>query len=402
VGRLCLLVVLLVSLVRCTSEACRDEASSVEVVITGDFNAAVSVAIVVEYDEVTRTVPINFEGTSLPPQRIGLIPAPTPGTELRVTVDAFSRVDARGTRVAHGEMSSTLTPDGCNVAQVRLESLDVVVRDGGVVEAPRDGGVEEVRDGGDGDGDAGVRDAGMDPRDAGEEPPVLSCVTGITRDTTLLYDFDGLPMLEDLTQQTKVRWLANPDGVQPQSHESIPDCGTALDLGGYGVAMIAAADGLAIASLDFLLHMHEQGPDEMQGIVSRDATGQAEPGHFTLFRSCDDHLVLRVQDTVNSVYLCTDAPVPAESWAHVRIVVSPEPQLYVDGALQTQQTEQVGLYGASCTEPVSCGGTLQLDAFGNSLPLVVGASAHEVAAGSEAQFTRPFYGAIDHLNARSR
>ncbi len=385
--------------VHCTSEPCRDEPPSVSIAIGGDLDGAASVEILVEYDDVSRTLPINVEGTSLEPQRIGLIPAPSVGAEVRIVASGYSRVDARGARVSSGTANVDITLDGCNEARVDLEPLGVAPRDGGV--APRDGGEPMVeRDAGDADPDAGVpRDAGEDPRDGGE--PVTECFEQITRDSVMLYTFEDLPMLDDTTGVSTARWVVDEAGNGPQGHEGPKGCGVALDLDGSGAMQIGTNDGVTPASMDFWIHLHDV-PSEAQGIVSRDASGQAEPGHFTLFRNCDDYLVLRVQDLTTSVYLCSEAPLALDDWTHVAFSVSPEAALFVDGVQQTQGPDEVGLFGADCSQVVQCGGTLEMEPPANGLPLVVGASAHQVASGSDVGLSNPFFGAIDNVHARSR
>lgn len=383
----------------CSSDPCRDEAPSIEIALAGDLDGAMSVEIVVEYDDVSRTLPMNLEGASVPqPQRVGLIPSPSLGAEVRIAAYGYSRVDARGTRVSAGEATVDVTLDGCNEARVELAPLGVAPRDGGV--PVRDGGTPDTgRDAGDGDPDAGVpRDAGEDPRDGG--PPPLECTAQVTRDSVMLYDFEELPRLDDLTGLSTSRWVSEA-GAEPQGHVGPDGCGTALDLDGSGAMFIGTNDAITPASMDLWIHLHDE-PTEAQGIVSRDATGQADPGHFTLFRTCDDYLVLRVQDQITSVYLCSDAPVPLDAWTHVAFSVSPQTSLFVDGVPQQQGPESIGLFGAQCSDFVPCGGALEMEPPTNGLPIVVGASAHEAMAGSEAGISRPFLGAIDNVHARSR
>lgn len=379
----------------CTSEECRDEPPSIAVELSGDLSGAQSIEIRIAYDDVQRTVPSNVEKGAVGVRRIGLIPLPSAGAQIDVSVTAYTRLDARGARVAMGTTSASLTGDGCNVIGVAMSPVDAAPRDGGVAVDAGDAGIVE-RDAGERDGGVVERDGGV-PRDGGA--PI--CATGITRDSLMLYDFETLPELVDGTGRTNAEWMPLAADIAPSATEGPEGCGDAIAFEGDG-AVIVHLEGQPVASVDLWVRF-DQGPDGYQGIVSRDVSGQTEPGHFSLFRTCEGRLVVRVQDTEREVYHCSEDALPIGDWHHVGLRLANEIQLAIDGKIQTPQGT-AALFSEGCApDEVTCGGQLTLDpATAADVAIVTGAASHMADATTHAPLTAPFYGAVDGLHARSR
>jgi len=82
-----------------------------------------------------------------------------------------------------------------------------------------------------------------------------------------------------------------------------------------------------------------------QGLLGRDASGQSEDGHFSLYLQGDD-LKLRIQDTDSSNLLTSANSVSAGSWHHVAVSFGDEGvEVYLDGALVMSDSFTGGIAG---------------------------------------------------------
>lgn len=112
-----------------------------------------------------------------------------------------------------------------------------------------------------------------------------------------------------------------------------------------------------------------------QGLISRDATGQAQPGHLSVYLNGDD-LVVRLQSASQSHYITASNVVTAGDWHQMSFTFGDDGMnLYLDGTL-------VGSYDYS-------GG---ID--GNNEPWAIGASAQRTTAGSNSGLDDYFEGEI--------
>jgi hypothetical protein len=112
-----------------------------------------------------------------------------------------------------------------------------------------------------------------------------------------------------------------------------------------------------------------------QGLISRDATGQAEPGHLTVYLNGDD-LVVRLQSASQSHYITASNVVTAGDWHQMSFSFGDDGMnLYLDGTLVGTNDYSGGIDG-------------------NNEPWAIGASAQTTSAGSNSGLTDYFGGEI--------
>lgn len=251
--------------------------------------------------------------------------------------------------------------------------------------------------------DAGPPDAG--PPDAGTPdagPPPLC--PDADDDTLALFRFQ-LPTPPSRVLEDDV---GRHDGMVSEPDEwrrrtGPPGCGAAIAFGTtglYGVVPDSPEWDLDEGSIDFWFRF-TAGAETHLGLLSRDAEGQALPGHVSVALSANRTLVARLQSTTDEVYLCSDAPMSPLRWHHVGLSFGAEPALWVDGALATGP-ETVRIEQPGFVDDVPCGGAFSGGISGNDNPWVIGASTTFAREGEGQPVTSPFVnGAIDHLRISS-
>jgi hypothetical protein len=175
------------------------------------------------------------------------------------------------------------------------------------------------------DASFGDGDAGLERRDAGPAS-LRDCAEGspLQEDELIRLEFASLAGLGEN------RVPDMPDGTA-QSHEGSgalslapgpPGCGAAMQLDGrrrvdaFVEIPYDPAFDLSEGSVDFWVHL-PPSEGRLQDLLGRDALRPQE-GHFAVQRRVDDRLRVRVQSADGSVIsLCSDAPVPAQTWLHV-------------------------------------------------------------------------------------
>lgn len=348
---------------------CDDKPASLTLQLDGDLSGVESIEIQIAYDGMSRKFPKNVEG-EMSELFFGLVPAPSAGADVVVTGWGYERPDARGAQVLWGEVEGTVQPNGCNQLEISLAPTGQTTPDAGP-----------------------VRDAGA--------PPSM-CATAATSETVVLYTYESLPVLTDIGGMANSEWFPLTADATLGSTEGPSTCGDAIGFDGDG-AVITRADTLQLeqGAIDFWVRFSGP-PNGAQGILSRDATGQDEPGHISVFRSCDDHIIVRIQDNLLSTYRCSNEPVPELTWTHVGINFgAPDLELFVDGEKQERLAES-NLWGEGCIDgPISCRGEVAVGIDGNAEPLVIGASSYQAEPGSGTPLALPFVGAMDSVHIRA-
>jgi len=164
-------------------------------------------------------------------------------------------------------------------------------------------------------------------------------------------------------------------GATPPAYVEIPDS-TDFDL--------------SVGSVDYWVRF-DATASGTEGIVSRDASGTTNPGHFSMFRLCDGSLLLRLQDATNSWNQCSD-PISTKTWHHVGVNFGGSGGLkfYVDGKLASRTTSIV------CgTDTTTCGDTATAGISGNDNPWVLGAASWTSTEGAATPVKNPLAGRID-------
>ncbi|MBW2730926.1 MAG: hypothetical protein JRH20_00950 [Deltaproteobacteria bacterium] len=162
----------------------------------------------------------------------------------------------------------------------------------------------------------------------------------------------------------------------------------------HGVLPASLGANLDSGSVDLWVRFdgvpHSNHP---QGILSRDAQHELDPGHFTLHRLLDGSIGVRIQDGLDmsdEPFICS-APVPEDEWHHVLVNFGPEGlQLQVDGQW-VAVPKTVGTTLCVSDSPVSVG------IAGNAEPWLVGASSVFSCTGTALPATTPVPGTIARL-----
>lgn len=280
--------------------------------------------------------------------------------------------------------------------------------------------IGDTPDGADASNDSGPADASVAPdaspasdaspavdgslADAG--PPPAPCAPGwLDEGVFSAYGFDG--DLADRLDAT-MHGEARPAGVEAVFRTEpgpTPGCDQALTLGGGRFVVIAhRPEWDEVRSIDFWL-LSPNAPFNRGGVISRDASGEARPGHMTLARTRDEQLMLRVQvppiEGDNDEKHCSEPTVDLSQWVHVGINLGDpaEPEssveLWVDGVRM-----DAPLVADLMTSAFGCdnGAGDPVGIAGNENPWVVGASSHPSDEGFAEPIEYPHpEGAIDEL-----
>ena len=133
------------------------------------------------------------------------------------------------------------------------------------------------------------------------------------------------------------------------------------------------------------------GTDE--GLISRDASGTNEPGHFSILRRCNGAIVARLQSTTGEAQVCSK-PLAKDTWYHVGVNFggSGGLKLYINGTPANQTADII------CgTSTIACGQSITTGIDGNSNPWVIGASSWNSGDGVATPATLPLRGDLDSV-----
>lgn len=224
----------------------------------------------------------------------------------------------------------------------------------------------------------------------GDAPP--PCAIQADKDTVALYSFESVGAGstidniagngKDATLQSGQMTLIN----GPQG------CGKAAQFTGQSYLEIGheKAFELKEGAVELWVRFDAGG---VAGLVSKDASGQNQSGHLTIYRECNGAIVLRQQTTSQSVRHCSK-PVPDGAWIHVAVNFGGAGgmELYVDG-VRAQESGKL-----TCGGEITCGtATLSTGIAPNKNPWVVAASATGSDDGKATPVSSELVGAIDSL-----
>lgn len=172
----------------------------------------------------------------------------------------------------------------------------------------------------------------------------------------------------------------------------LPGCGRAYEARNNIRLVIADSPDfdLAAGSVDLYALVPTAGVE--RGILSRDAVGQALPGHFEIRFSDTNQVVVRLQDAATTHYRCSAAQVAGE-WVHIGVNWgAPDLELHVDGVLAAETTGTFNGTARTCSAAIFTGG---ID--GNDNPWVVTQSSFDSAEGSDTPVSNPLGTGVDEL-----
>lgn len=159
--------------------------------------------------------------------------------------------------------------------------------------------------------------------------------------------------------------------VEPENHSGRFN-------GGTDALVIPHDESLALDNGTISLWINAVNPLREQGILSKDARGQSEPGHLTISVQ-DGALKVRLQDDNGNSYYIDAGAVEADKWHQITVSWGEEGlRLYQDGTLIGENAYTGGIAG-------------------NGEPIVLGASAAGSGAGAANHLGEYFEGDIDGL-----
>jgi hypothetical protein len=228
----------------------------------------------------------------------------------------------------------------------------------------------------------------------GPDARVADCDPEVGADSVALFSFDdGLGT--DATQQHAGQIVG---AVTPGE----PRCGTsAVDLAGGHIRIAdSPAFDLNEGSIELFFRTPTPALDRLQGIVSRDANGTTFDGHLTIGLATNGQLWLRIQRMLNdlSVFRCSNAPLPVDSWVHIGASFGPPGlRLWIDHVEQTGGTIEIFDSIHDCSLPHTFG----ID--GNNNALVLGGLLIVAPEGDPAPEPTDLLdnGSLDHVHLRS-
>jgi hypothetical protein len=230
-----------------------------------------------------------------------------------------------------------------------------------------------------------------------DRPPRQGCLTA-DADTLAVYTFDDptSPYLDSTGKHpiaTTVGLVTTGIGAS--------GCGTGVYLqpkDGLPSYLVIDhdSDWDKVQAIELWVRFDRDPPVDVEAILSRDAAGQKEPGHLTLFRDCLGRLLYRLQQTGSEVLVCSAVEVPKGAWVQVVVNFHP-PELRVGGSSASASASTCAAWlPATCSSP---GASLGLE--GNQNPWVVGASLISATAGTTDVVNHGMEGTIDELRFSS-
>ena len=414
----------------CSQDSCRslDPAAQINIRVSNDLAMkarSLKVTINREFDSRTRIFDLDDElmdrETSLV---VNIVPAPAGKFQLEVTVSAYDGEQGQGTLLGMDQRKQSASPDSCNQFSLMISFQDFK-EDAGVVDdaATADTFIDSVEDAGamdvdpvdvgfmDADPvdvgfkDAASRDTG--PVDTGIPDAGQLCVESTDPDTVALYTFNtttGTTVKDEtMAHHGQIEDMNGVRSIFGPRIASGSTCGTAVSFDGSYIVVPDASDfQLSVGSIDLWVKIAGTATAP-QGVISRDAENRNLPGHLTIFRTCMDHIVLRVQDdSLPSVHECSDLPIPRNVWTHIGVNLGPpEVELYIN-SVRTTHTGTVTMCNISGgTWSVQCGQSGSLGISGNFNPWVFGASSAGSEEGSNLPIGTGLQGAIDNVRISS-
>lgn len=227
--------------------------------------------------------------------------------------------------------------------------------------------------------------------------------------TLALYTFDT-DVGASIIDSTGVHDGTTVDGSTPPAYRSgPPGCGQALSIasGNEITAQVPHSDAwnLAEGSVDLWVWPAGDGviPD-YAGIVSRDANGTDEGGHFAIYQwafAAPDRFAVRIQgmNDPQGTYLCSDDEILYDRWNHIGVNFGPpQAELWINGVLATVQDQiaddQNRIY--DCNQATARG------IEGNTNPWSFGIDTGISGNGELRPLQNPLIdGAIDHVRISS-
>ena len=311
------------------------------------------------------------------------------GETVSIEVSAYESENVRGRLLGEG-MLGPLAINLCDRLELELTDRFVLDRDDAGV--PQDSGTTDVLD-------ATEPDAGAEDADEPDTGPPPECPSAPDDATLALFPFNSA----ETTGTTVADVVSGIAGAIRPVQGSVAStsgplaCGDAAAFFGSGYIEIPG-EGLApvLGSVDFYVKFEGASPTARQGIISRDATGQTLSGHITFFRTCDEHLIVRLQDTTRSIWRCSDRPLPQGQWLHVALDFGePGPALAIDGMVATSTGTRFG--NGDCLGTIGCEGTGAFEPSGNMNPWVLGGDSGSSEEGLAEPVRAFFFGAIDQF-----
>ncbi len=229
----------------------------------------------------------------------------------------------------------------------------------------------------DGGTDIGGTDDASGGNDTSGEPGGDVCLQGNEGDTyTLNLNFDSEDALTtrlSLLNTNIEDWILRPSSVNPFGEGHLC-CGQSLHIRNdpddidndkdvqYAVIPSSSAWKTTQGSVSFWVKLSAFDPDVnngRQGLISRDAFGTDNAGHFSIWAD-GRTVVLRLQDTQNEVHLRAFDALTANRWYHIGANFGGDEglELYIDGKLEEKDvTAKWGIDGNN--NPWAIGATIK-------------------------------------------
>lgn len=275
--------------------------------------------------------------------------------------------DATYRMIGASLLGSLLLLSACTGTVARSDvGVDALAGETGASDLPR----LDAR--GDGTADLPAPDALAAPDLLRTDGPQLTfCTSKIDADTLALLTFESTSMPGGFDDISGRGHTGKIHGSAQQGASGKPGCLKAAVFDGQADSYVEIADHtdfkLASGSVDLWVRFDKAGT---AGIVSKDASGTNEDGHLTLFRACDDSIVVRQQLGGDQHFVQCSAPVSSGDWHSVGVNFGPGGlELWIDG----QQSTRSG--ALPCGESYVCGSSTETGISKNSNPWVLGAHA---------------------------
>jgi hypothetical protein len=179
----------------------------------------------------------------------------------------------------------------------------------------------------------------------------------------------------------------------PAHAASCTQCGSTVTFScthaGHAVIPSWSGTKLKQGSIDIWVRFAATG-QKLQGIVSRDAAGQVQPGHISVFLHGDGFIAVRLQKLTGPAKdpLVCSKLVVKDTWYHVGVNFGPTGlELYVNG-------ERVAVIRNLTSDTCGDGKERDVGLDGNDEPWIVGGLAWQTCVGTSAPVIRPLKGTV--------
>jgi hypothetical protein len=163
---------------------------------------------------------------------------------------------------------------------------------------------------------------------------------------------------------------------------------------GYAIIPSWSGTKLKQGSIDLWVKFDAAGSGD-QGIVSRDATSNKQPGHFSIYRHADGFIAVRLQKPSANDQLVCSKPVLNDTWYHVGVNFGPAGlELYLYGQ---RVAEMLSVGSETCGD----GKDRDIGLDGNDEPWVVGGSSWHSCEGVHEPVTNMLSGTVANLRISS-